>query len=236
METNCGLSDKNGKKPRETEENAAPELLPTAAGAQLERLRHVLSERGELGSASTPLTLEQLEMLEAELKNQGILPTIDGSLFQHALHTSSILRWRGRRAGVVCDGFDFRIDVPRYVVARAEQIEQQLTTFRSAETGAKGELLLHRSSSWGKGLDSPSRLLSELTSLDAFAGYLLGKFEQHTNRYQRGLNLLLKILTTGEAKKDVEASKGPQIVLPVEPREFLERLKPLRLQESQIDR
>ena len=224
METNCGLSDKKGKKPLQGEANHPHSAEQSADSSALEKLAQMLEARpGE----TTLLELEQLEMLEAELRNQGILPSPDApaiGLSQHALHSASILRWRARRAGVAGDTLNFRIDVPRYVLSRAKEIGEELASAGRDNIGSGTELLLRRSASWGKGLESPSRLLGELEYLEAFSAYLLGHFDATTNRYQRGLNVVLRILAGKSKGVEPEA----KIVLPMEVKDFLEAVRPFR--------
>ena len=177
---------------------------------------------------AAPMALDQLEMLEAELRNQGILSSAQDvtTLLQSALHTASILRWRARRAGISGDSVQFSVRVPQYILNRAEEIESELRDLSDTSTGGR-ELLTMRSATWGKGIDSRSRLMNDMIYLEQFAGYLLGRFEKDESRYHRGLNLLLKILTSKtDAAEDTSAhAESAGISLPIGHREFLDELK-----------
>ena len=180
-----------------------------------------LSER-----ISSPMQLEQLEMLEAELKNQGILPKGEATtLAQHALHSASILRWRAQRGGITGDNIEFVVDVPEYLLRRAEEIEKQLIELGAKDNSQESELFLRRSSSWGKAYDNQTRLLQDLGYLERFASYLLGKFDEDGNRYERGLNLILRIIAARNPA--YFASRKTRIELPMDVKQFSATLRAL---------
>ena len=211
----------------------------SGAGTAIGELRSLLDSKAHdrlPKRFSAPMALDQLEMLEAELRNQGILSGAQDvtTLLQSALHTASILRWRARRAGISGDSVQFSVRVPQYVLTRAEEIETELRDLTDTSSGGR-ELLAMRSATWGKGIDSRSRLLNDLLYLEQFAAYLIGRFETHESRYHRGLNLLLKIVSSRSESPENAAQPGEQtekllegkkgIALPIGHREFLDELK-----------
>lgn len=181
--------------------------------------------------SARPLGFEQLEMLEAELVNQGILVRSKDyccGLAQHVLHEANIWRWRAQRFGVEGSNLVFNIDLPAYVVYRAEELMcvQHESMF---ETNLAGQL--HRNDSWWGSLETLGSVIAEIHYLNRFAAYLLGVFDEAANGYQRGLNLVLKVLSREiEQELEVEADKSDKlmITLPHSKREFFSRLKEFR--------
>ncbi len=239
METNCGVGNKKGEKPSSEMEKIAAaaepwkEVVWEGVVPAVAELRSLLLSEPKAAlllpkQFAEPMDIEQLEMLEAELTNQGILPADATTVSQHALHSASILRWRARRAGVSADNVYFLVRVPEYVLMRADEIQRELQLRHSESREDTEELFLLRSASWGKGIDSHSRLQQDLLYVDRFASYILGKFGHDTNRYQRGLSLILKIIGNTRQLLSGEIERT-NVELPTDPRAFTRRLKDLRL-------
>lgn len=170
------------------------------------------------------LNLEQLEMLEAELANQGLVPrsvSESFSIAQHAVHSAAILRWRAARAGYTTQLFDFRIDLPRYILTRAEEIAAQLDAPPRDE-----DLLARRTDSWGRERESRTQLLKQLEYLSALAEYLIADHgEASTNRYHRGLSVVLRALSTQTNSTNAELREGLEVTLPIAVSAFLQLLR-----------
>lgn len=159
-----------------------------------------------------PLDIEQLEMLEAELQNQNILPKLSDSclsLAQHALHEKNIWRWCARRYGFNSLNIRFVIDIAKYIIRCGEEILSISTD--------EVEVTLHGPTSEYR------KSVEQIQYLDTFADYLTGSMENNQNRYQRGLNLLLKTL----AYSPPFQKTPPHLVvcLPIEKKDFLKLLR-----------
>ncbi|MFN8389278.1 MAG: hypothetical protein U0136_03205 [Bdellovibrionota bacterium] len=243
METNCGVSDKKEKSATEQLKNApAQGVVVESTGVQsaLDQLRTLTAEGLGTGllpdRLGSPIDLDQLEMLEAELRNQGILPLeSEGitTLTQHAVHTASILRWRARRAGAWADNLQFTVRLPEYLLSRADEL---LSTIRSAHAADPGEaeLLVYRARTWGKANTPGQRLYAELDYLERFASYLIGEYDKSANRYQQGLNLILRVVSRqklralSQPKRRREDREAFSVSLPVELGQFLSVLRKQR--------
>lgn len=181
-------------------------------------------------SEREPLGFEQLEMLEAELNNQGILIKNRDyccSLAQHLEHEANVWRWRAQRFGVDSGTLQFNVDLPRYVLWRAEELINGL----DEETLGDIENHLQRSDAWTLRFERQGTVLAELHYLNGFAAYLSGMFDEASNRYQRGLNLVLKVLCSKaeEGYTEVPAQNGSLLItLPIGKREFAALLKDYR--------
>ena len=186
------------------------------------------------------IDIDSLEMIEAELVNQGILPRTSGQQFsiaQHAMHLISILRWRAVRSGAKnTDQIEFRINVPEYILSRHRELCSNLelpsslttgseTSTDSGQTGSanlNGELLIRRTESWGQRKDSHKQILEQLEYLLRFASYLTGDLDYTSTRYERGLALVLRAVTT-------ETTRAAQALLQSQPTKFV--TLPISVQE-----
>jgi len=182
---------------------------------------------------SEPLEIEDLEMLEAELENQGILPVLPSSccsLSQLAYHEGNTWRWLARRTGY--EGLEFKIyiSVPEYIISRLHEVAPHIEKFGSASND--NPLLFERRTIRHKTIGPQESLLAELSYLDRFALYLMGGFEATSNRYQQGLNVVLKVLAA-RARRVAETtitaeqhrSEPIALCLPLSRPEFFRLLK-----------
>jgi hypothetical protein len=130
------------------------------------------------GPVTRTLHVEELEMLEAELINQGILiPNVD-TLSKRARHEISILLWHGKKVNIQSDLFDFRISIKDLI--RHEIEKNCLPDFESTNSSM---------------MQMKQKSRNELDYLEQFAGYLNGEFENPKSRYEKGLNVVLKAIT-----------------------------------------
>ncbi len=172
-----------------------------------------------LSQFTAPLTAEQLEMLEAELIHQGVLPNLtDRSIrLGHTLsHEINLLRWYARRSGLAGSEISFVVDLPRYILSRASVLAE----FREC-----GE----RESNWR--LNSSLSEHDEFAYLERFAAFLLADRDGGKNRYQKGLNLILRVLARSERSLNAKRSTPEEthsLVLPMQRRELLKILRERR--------
>lgn len=182
-----------------------------------------LSQPARLNLA--PLTLNQLEMLEAELINQGLLPVSEERIAEAALRQIALFRWKARRFGANQAVIDYRIDLPRFILALATEL---------AESNGEGQYSLTQ---LGRSLNREARL----NYLEDMAAFLLEQDQPTQNSYQRGLRLILRILQTPERDIDekvynlgdhtqlIETENGltGRCMLPTSSREFAVLLRQL---------
>jgi hypothetical protein len=254
METNCGVPEEKGTNLSNSAHDlginacTSAEVGETAAAVeQLQQICRNPAAREQLcRRISSPMEIEQLEMLEAELRNQGILPGEtegSGTLSQHALHTASILRWRARRAGIRGNGLHFSVDLPQYLLTRAAELDEQLRRQNDSTERQDLGLFVHRSGSWAKAHPALPHLFAELDYLERFAAYLLGAFDESRNTYQQGLNLILRVLarkrsmnmTQTERKlrqKNTRSNPAEKITLPIDMLTFHQHLRGLSVSDG----
>lgn len=173
-----------------------------------------------LARIGTALRIEQVEMLEAELINQGILLNLRSqgyTLSRQIAHEESVWRWRALRFGVEGNVLGFHVWLPAYLVERAQELAaavplgQEVSPLPgSAVPRAEGGL--------------PAAV--ELQYLERFSAYLNGEFDAASNRYQRGLNVVLRAISA-PAKEDTGAEKSPvlDLTLPLTMKAFVHTLK-----------
>lgn len=178
------------------------------------------SKAAEELSEGRPLL--QLEMLEAELTNQGILASSSEhpfSLVRQALHETDVWRWRARRLGFDAKQLRFLLCLPHYVVFYAEQLLNDL------ESASEGTSRIG-SQSWHHRYDKQSGVLHELKYLERCAAYLCGAFENTEDRYQRGLNLVLKAICLGSRQATTDDEQGLlTMTLPLRKQDFYAALR-----------
>ena len=217
------------------------ELGQRLAGAGLTKLAQLVrilnqdpARRRQAERLTSDLTLDGLEMLEAELRNQGILPTLAPGLTQRALREASVLRWKARRSGVDESRLTFFVNISRYLTALGTHLTEQQVERHADEENL---FYLGTDSLYSKRLPESERA-AQLAYLEAFASYLIGTFDQTSNRYERGMNLVLKVLSL-RAKPRAE-SKGANdeahdqipVTLPIESEEFVRLMRPHRVERT----
>lgn len=166
---------------------------------------NLLSESGRAvirQHLSQPLDFTSFEMLEAELQNQGILvnaSTLSCPLAHQAEHEGNFWRWRALRFGAYSRTFHFLVDVPRYIVWRAHELMEILSLqdrdSNGKLSGTPSEGLINRAAFSRLHAEPRVTIQEELRYLDSFASYLNGAYDNSENKFQKGLNLLLKTLT-----------------------------------------
>lgn len=168
-----------------------------------------------------PLAIENLDLLEAELNNQGIVPVPAVTLTQQATRDASYLRWKLRCRGVQQE-FRFLVDIARYLNSWAEKIKIQLASF------SESSLLSGLEFADSAELGDQQSALAQLYYLDSLAAYVIGRFSGQKHSLNHGLNLLLRHL----AHKDLASTKGtkppslasqlsfPTAVLPLDRKHF----------------
>jgi hypothetical protein len=158
-----------------------------------------------------PLTLDELEMLEAELQNQNIIPTLDDShitLSQSAAATINLMRWKAQRYGINPANFNFRINLQEFIISAA-----QLTLNNQKLSPT---------------LPTDSEFIDYL---ECFAEYLIA--EHHTSAsfpnmtsFQKGMHLVIKILNRSNIPSTLQSTR--EIVLPISRNRFLEELRKVK--------
>ncbi len=178
-----------------------------------------------------PLELNTVEMLEAELTNQGILPVIvdsSSTLAQHIAHEVNIWRWRGRRVGTGGAKLHFNVTLAPYLIAKGHQLARYLE-LDSPIGNDSPSLISQPSNAWRINLGNKSQVTEKLEYLDSFAAYLLGNFNEARDKYQRGLNIVLKSLLGHEQQEARLPSKEKlTLTLPLTSNNFFDKLKTLR--------
>ena len=199
MSRNFTPSDQKSAYPAVSGEAFVRRNPPKTKYPHLQELRAVLRDSGSaylrLRNAVGAIDADQFEMLEAELQNQGILPRVSNSsykLSQRASYDAQFWRWRAKRYGAQNVELRFLVDVPKFILSRSEEILEALDNNEFAKESAAEQTLLQRASARGESTLNPT---SELRYLDQFAAYVMGEFDDSTNRYHQGLNLVLKVLS-----------------------------------------
>ncbi|HQH26197.1 MAG TPA: hypothetical protein PLP17_02285 [Oligoflexia bacterium] len=234
LETICSISVQN------TESITAPagrncplhadSLVLRMLPAALSALRR-LAERSMCAAAAGErlLSIEQLEMLEAELQNQrllGRLPAFAKSVHQHALQQASIWRWKARRLGVRENDLRFQVNLHQYLICYAEEL---LYGFETRRSGLRADGPPSATDAEREGTQELTpATLAVLQYLNRFAAYLDGQYESGRNRYERGLNVVLRVLNTPaavEQARDAETNGKKTITLPLTFKAFARLLK-----------
>ncbi len=172
-----------------------------------------------------PLALEQLEMLEAELRNQAILPSLPEntpSLAQAAAVEINLYRWRARRTGVACNKLNFIVDVPRYVASLAVDLTSLLHPERFSITSEEENSRTSQRTTWRTVFTTEDKIRASLEYLELFAAYFKGHFDNPSNGYQRGLNLVLKVLATKQTTESISSvvQENISVCLPIRQTDF----------------
>lgn len=191
--------------------------IPVTQFPQLHLLSASLADRTN-NPKTDILSVETLEIFEAELRNQGLLPEPDeynGTLAQQLHNEINLWQWRARRAGVDARTLAFKIQLADYVLEKAKE----LLIFAYSVTQEPSASSLERPGNfWCMNYNGRNEIHAKLTYLEHFAAYLNGVHEQSENRYRQALNLLLKSLSTrATAAENPEATK---ITLPIDPQKF----------------
>lgn len=155
---------------------------------------------------SSPIRLIDFEMLEAELLNQGILPKVSETLSQILIREVSHLKWTTRHFFKTDNQLELYIDVPLYLLKKADQ---------NLETSLAENISIDFLST------------QDLSYLEQFAAYLLGEYEETNNSYEKGLNLILKTIRSGNSANESinKDSNGlTKVILPVSQKSLIKTL------------
>lgn len=194
---------------------------PPANYSEVFRGYRALAELADLhGSPSAsehptrhPLSPAGIEMLEAELQNQGVLPNTAGDILPLSYrigHQVSFMRWKARSHGLYSPNTLFAVDLPNYLI----------------QVGAG--LLSHDSKS--EVTSMPLRLschdlrfnIVELHYLNSLAAFLVRPQESRSNKFSKGLDLVIYSILRSEL---VDANDPNVVVLPVTIFEYLASLR-----------
>ncbi|HMO18543.1 MAG TPA: hypothetical protein PKA63_10120 [Oligoflexia bacterium] len=148
-----------------------------------------------------PVSLVSLEMLEAELVNQGLIDKNQDSLAKFARHQISLLVWQARRLMLPLENIEFLIDVTELIIKLAYQ----------AVSYSSGEI--------NKNLSYSD---NQLRYLEQFSAYLTGIYQTPTNKYEQGMNLVLKSISETNINS---TDKTIKCVIPLSKTNFVEMLK-----------
>ena len=169
-----------------------------------------------------PLGTDEIEMIEAELRNQGIItsgPKKELLLSERLAREAALWKWRARSASP--KQLRFLVDVPCYIAHFALELSEQ------------SELKLGEGS--GEDKNGP-KLLNPLESqvieskagleyLNEFASYVNGTYDKHSNRFEQGLNVVLRALSRGNIGHSKQDSTTTEIILPVSKKKFFSQIK-----------
>ncbi len=147
----------------------------------------------------------ELEMLEAELENQGFLSAPDPRfrLSFRLAYECSAFRWRARCYGVSGLPLEFRVNLPRFLLQCANHAAVNNTDLAPID---------------GR----------EMCYLDRFAGYLLGRTITPRNLYDQGMNLVLRVLANPAHQPPNTGRSAVDVVIPTTKFEFLKLIAPHR--------
>jgi hypothetical protein len=175
-----------------------------------------------------PITIEKLEILEAELQNQDIIAISknSSSLSQHISHQANLWRWQARRSGIRNAELRFLVDLPRYILNEAKILISFLENEENYES-LTHPLFTHPGNSWRINPNDKSQIAQKLKLLDNFASYITGQYEKTDDKYKKGLNSLLGFLTR-RPNETIDSSPNKPLInltLPLKREDFIEILQ-----------
>lgn len=158
-----------------------------------------------------PLEINSLEMLEAELANQGITSlrpqktTVVSeesslwtraqsctSLAQRATLESTVWRWRARRLGMNAKKLRFRVDIRLFLLSWAAELEEALENSHSTDNRV---VFIRKPQLSSNGTDDLHQVRQKLIYLDEIAAFLNGDVRRRAHPFDRGLDVILKVLS-----------------------------------------
>lgn len=193
---------------------ALSEMLESLGWGELSRLAASLA----IDSSGPRLTIEELEMWEAELINQGfIIPVADIRLSHTVFRQANLLRWRAARSGIENGSLTFNVHVPVLLIARAAQLVADVAILPAAPVD---RLEGARSSS-----ETMQRDLAELRYLEGIAARLTVRDEAPKSAYHRGLDLVLRVIGAGTRRRHLNHSETLHVELPVTMPQFVSSIR-----------
>jgi hypothetical protein len=148
------------------------------------------------------LTLLEFEMLEAELRNQGILQKNPEKISQNISREISQLTWSVRHHLKSNQELVIFINVPKYI------LKKTISNVESLNSESK--------------LDEA--LLQELRYFNQFANYLNGAYENVETAYERGLNIVLKSIRSGSQINEKSTENHIEIIYPIDRKTLMKEL------------
>lgn len=210
---------------------------------EIDNLIDILGKGAELGGEMEP---EHLEMLEAELRNQAMVvreSELPMNLTQLVAHEISVLKWRARRHGLLRSELKFSVELPRYVAETAMELisldrELQRTSKMQMHPSLEIEETPRTNTSsnsqnwpssgfsrrvlpWHSMITGREQIACYMRYLNSIAKFLNGNSPSERNGYQRGLNVILRVLSTPTPT----IRSGATIKLPITLKGFLEALR-----------
>ena len=173
---------------------------------QLNRLCLKIIQGEPLQILSAPLTLVEFEMLEAELRNQGILPKTKETISQNLEIELTHLQWLVRNHLKENEELLPFINVPNYLFKKTISNIEILTTLTSNAEDSK---------------------LEEFKYFEQLAAYINGEYEEVSNPFEKGLNVVLKTIRSGTnsiENGDSELNKQIKIILPVDRKNLIKQV------------
>jgi len=197
--------------------------LPFSCTALVELVQ--LQSISEATGFEEPISLESLEMIEAELLNQGLLPDLGSEahfLSKQASLEASYWLWRTRRHGVRDSEILFQVDLRAYLLRLVVEYTESFA-FKTRRSSPA----IRQFTPWTVDESDSMEALEKLRYLNAFASILMSRHKPRAeNRYQRGLDLLLELLA-----KSAKPSGVKKLCLPLSRRDFLSFLDAERVKK-----
>jgi len=196
-----------------------------------QQLKQPINRNTILRSLDKTLSLDQFEMLEAELQNQGILQLpsdINHSMAQHCNVQIQLLRWHAKRFGWKRSSLDIRIDIPRWALSEARELSHELRGYIYLNSSGRNDdsLTVEQLLPLSINLDDWQSRVAKAKYLTQFICYLNGAFLDTRNRFQRGLNVVLGTLSR-TARGIRSGSETPLVSLPVTKKSLFQQLSRL---------
>lgn len=196
----------------------------------LDKLASRISSGIEENLLRHPLEINSLEMLEAELANQGITSLrpqkttiISGddslwtraksctSLAQRATLESTVWRWRARRLGMNAKRLRFRVDIRLFLLTWAAELEEALENSHSTDSRV---VFIRKPQLSSSGTDDLQQVRQKLVYLDEIAAFLNGDVRRRAHPFDRGLDVILKVLSVpGKSSSPGHSSIEPVYTL-----------------------
>jgi hypothetical protein len=236
---------------------AVPEYLPASIANTYSNINLLFEagQRARMNNAeptslfSRAIGLNELEMLEAELSNQGLIPKYRkngclrrpssdiepsaraelilssradscATLAQKASLDAIAWRWRARRSGYKSHEIGFVVDVPNFLLYWAIELSAKLEKSVSVSRRSNDETLFLRTPHVQSNQpENRASIVRKLRYIDAFAAFLLGNSSTQAGPFQRGLDVVLRALTANR-------SSSSQIEASIEPRYSKEQKEP----------
>jgi hypothetical protein len=190
-----------------------------------------LAQLKEISAEVPPLTLVTLEMLEAELLNENLLPELPLScpnLSQLAANELLLFRWRLQRLSLAESDFSIRFSAPKLILSRVASFLRQEEC--SAETIDQSNPLAHsieiasvNARGFGSDVVGYREIRAEVAYHLEFNRQTLSaiRSRQSTDMHQ----LVVKSIIRGDSQRETDSAGRIKIQLPCSTREIILRAK-----------